>query len=154
MDSALARDGQPWFVPDFGIDWLWAPALAVRVSRLGKCVGLKFASRYYDAMTLLFVPRCADPRWSAGWDTCMDGAAVVGQWVATADCPTVGTTPTDVTMARFDAMVEQASRVMTLRTGDVLALPLDRIMPPQQATPNTRVQLELNGTRVLGFNIK
>lgn len=49
----MARNRQPWFVPDFGDNWQWSVALAVRISRLGKCIQPKFASRYYDARTLL-----------------------------------------------------------------------------------------------------
>lgn len=153
MDSALARDGQPWFVPDFGHDWSWVPALAVRVSRLGKCVSTRFASRYYDAMTLLFLPRCSDPRWQQ-WQHCMDGAAVVGRWTDLTDRPEIDGRECGLTLARFDTLVAEASKVMTLRTGDVLAIPLYGIMDERKAEINTRVQLSLNGCQALGFNIK
>ena len=57
----MARNRQPWFVPDFGDNWQWSVALAVRISRLGKCIQPKFASRYYDARTLLWLPSYFKP---------------------------------------------------------------------------------------------
>ncbi|MDE6378819.1 MAG: hypothetical protein K2K72_08755 [Duncaniella sp.] len=54
-DSALLPDGRPMFYPDFGSSWQAEFYTAVRISRLGKGIAPRFASRYYDALTLAMV---------------------------------------------------------------------------------------------------
>ena len=51
-DSAIIKDRKPFFMPDFSSKWEYDLNIAVRVNRLGKNVGEKFANRYYDAITL------------------------------------------------------------------------------------------------------
>ena len=48
-DTTWERENKDFYVPD-GVESLkWAPIAFVRVSKAGKCIGSKFASRYYDA---------------------------------------------------------------------------------------------------------
>lgn len=54
-DSTLLPDGRPMFYPDFGSHWQAEFYKAVRISRLGKRIARRFASRYYDAIALALV---------------------------------------------------------------------------------------------------
>ena len=51
-DSALLKDGKPFFVPDFMGRIDYEAELVVRICRLGKTIPVQFAHRYYDAVTV------------------------------------------------------------------------------------------------------
>lgn len=46
-DSALANAGKPFFIPDFADSFCAHLSPAVKISRIGKSIGAKFAQRYY-----------------------------------------------------------------------------------------------------------
>ena len=96
-DSSLLRDGKPFFLPDDLGRIEYETELVVRICRLGKSIPVRFAHRYYDAVTVGvdFTARELQRRLRAEgkpWDLCksFDGAAVVGQWVDKALLPDVG----------------------------------------------------------------
>ncbi len=51
-DTALLKDGKPFFLPDFSEDVQYETELVVRVCRLGKNIAERFAHRYYDQVTV------------------------------------------------------------------------------------------------------
>ncbi len=51
-DTALLKDGKPFFLPDFSEDVQYETELVVRVCRLGKNIAEQFAHRYYDQVTV------------------------------------------------------------------------------------------------------
>ena len=51
-DSAILRQGKPFFLPDFSKEVHYETELVVRICRLGKCIAPRFAHRYYDAVTV------------------------------------------------------------------------------------------------------
>ncbi len=51
-DSALLKDGKPFFIPDFSKQVDYETELVVRINRLGKNIAPRFAHRYYDAVTV------------------------------------------------------------------------------------------------------
>jgi fumarylpyruvate hydrolase len=51
-DSALLKDGKPFFIPDFSSQVEYETELVVRINRLGKNIASRFAYRYYDAVTV------------------------------------------------------------------------------------------------------
>ncbi len=51
-DSAILKDGKPFFVPDFSDEVHYETELVVRICRLGKNIAPRFARRYYDAVTV------------------------------------------------------------------------------------------------------
>lgn len=133
-DSAIGRDSQPWFLPDFGSNWRGYEAVAVRIGRLGKGIAPKFAERYVDAMTTI---------WVAEADQCpaldfMDGRVVTGEWQQ----PQPGES-----LNALLALVVEASKFATLKNGDIIAM----------AIPNTLRAIEINhhiSNSCLSFNIK
>ena len=51
-ESALIREGKPFFVPDFAERFEYETEIVVRINRLGKDVAERFAHRYYDELTV------------------------------------------------------------------------------------------------------
>jgi 2-keto-4-pentenoate hydratase/2-oxohepta-3-ene-1,7-dioic acid hydratase in catechol pathway len=51
-DTALVRNNQPFYIPDFSIDIHYEVELVLRISKMGKNVHVRFASRYFDAIGL------------------------------------------------------------------------------------------------------
>ena len=48
-DTAILKDGKPFFLPDFSQNMEYETELVVRICRLGRNISTKFAPRYYDA---------------------------------------------------------------------------------------------------------
>ena len=51
-DSALLKNGKPFFVPDWASRVDYEAEVVVRICRLGKGIPVRFAHRYYDAVTV------------------------------------------------------------------------------------------------------
>ena len=57
-DTTWEREDKDLYLPDAVSGYLWTPVLFARISKAGKCIGRKFADRYYDAVSygiLLYV---------------------------------------------------------------------------------------------------
>lgn len=87
-DSALLKPGRPFFVPDHLGRIDYEAEVVARICRLGKNIPLRFAHRYYDALTvgIDFTARDLQRKASqAGqpWTICkgFDGSAAIGEWV-------------------------------------------------------------------------
>ena len=139
-DSAVARSGQPWFLPDFGLNWRWRGAVALRVSRLGKGIAEKYVSRYYDAATKLWVAEADD----CSAEDFMDGRVVCGRWIPVEEL--------NGSYDRVARLIAEASEFATLKNGDIVAeydggpaLPIE---------PGTTAALSLEGVETVNFNIK
>ena len=52
-DSAILKDGKPFFIPDFSNEVHYETEVVVRICRLGKNIAPRFAHRYYDAVGAL-----------------------------------------------------------------------------------------------------
>ena len=139
-DSALGRNCHPWFLPDFGHDWTWHCAPALRISRLGKGVRPEFASRYVEERTLAWIPQAQD---NPAADF-MDGAVVLGDWVPIGE--------RGLTSDECDAIV-YAARFSTIKQGDVLILDSDSALR-QILNINEKILLELDGCNVVDLRIK
>ena len=50
-DSAILKDGKPFFIPDFSDEVHYETEVVVRICRLGKNIAPRFANRYYDAVS-------------------------------------------------------------------------------------------------------
>lgn len=87
-DTAMLKDGKPFFLPPFSERVEYETELVVRISRLGKNVAPRFAHRYYDAVTvgIDFTARDLQARLRAEgspWEISkgFDGSAVIGDFV-------------------------------------------------------------------------
>ncbi len=86
-DSAVIKDHKPFFVPDFSSKWIYSLNIAIRINRLGKNIGEKFANRYYDAITLCLrmipsdmLEQMAKAGIVSNIATSFDGAVILGDW--------------------------------------------------------------------------
>jgi len=51
-DSAILKKNKPFFIPDFSSDVQYEAEIVLRISKLGKGIAVKYAERYYDALTV------------------------------------------------------------------------------------------------------
>ena len=140
-DSALLKDGKPFFVPDFMGQIDYETEIVVRICRLGKSIPARFAHRYYDAVTvgIDFTARDMQSKARAEgrpWDICkgFDGSAAIGEWVDVSkfrdiqaihfhldiNGKTVQEGCTSDMLFKVDEIIEYISRFYTLKTGDIL----------------------------------
>lgn len=138
-DSAWRPDRRPLFVPEGAAGVSLELRTAVRISRLGKCISPRWASRYYDAWALAAV-RADLP----GEYVMADDAVVLGPW-QTLDGAAFDN-------AAFDATLAALSEGVTFKTGDVLLLPSDAA-PMTYTAPQT-VAIDRDGCPLLTFNIR
>ena len=140
-DSALLKNGKPFFVPDWASRVDYEAEVVVRICRLGKGIPVRFAHRYYDAVTvgIDFTARDWQQRARQSglpWTICkgFDGSAAIGEWVAKEslgdvqdlhlrldiDGKTVQEGHTADMLYTVDELIAYISRFFTLRTGDLL----------------------------------
>lgn len=140
-DSALLKDGKPFFIPDFSNEVHYETEVVVRINRLGKNIASRFASRYYDAVTvgIDFTARDLQRRFrevGGPWELCkgFDSSAAIGTFVPveqvgdvqqlnfhlTIDGQTVQQGCTADMLFRIDDIIAYVSRFVTLKIGDLL----------------------------------
>ena len=135
-DSALLKPGKPFFVPDHLGRIDYEAEVVVRICRLGKNIPVRFASRYYDAMTvgIDFTARDLQRKASQNgqpWTISkgFDGAAAIGEWrEAMASVrfrldrngETMQQGCTDDMLYSIDETISYISQFFTLKTGDLL----------------------------------
>ena len=115
-DSSLLVNRKPFFIPDWSSDVRVTPCVVLRVSRLGKNIAPRFASRYYDSVAP-GVNICAadyvskgDP--IRGW--AFDYSIVVGTF------RDVAQQPNPDTLLNYDEALARVSEIMTIRQGDMI----------------------------------
>ena len=141
-DSALLREGKPFFLPDFSKDLQYEAEVVVHICRLGKCIAPRFAHRYYDAVTvgIDFTARDLQSRFRAEglpWELSkgFDNSAAIGRFVPLEqlggdvqqldfhldiDGREVQCGHTSDMLHRVDDIIAYVSRFMTLKMGDLL----------------------------------
>lgn len=158
-DSAILFSPRPLFVPDWLGQPVLTPALAVRISRQGKCIERRFATRYWDAATAAFIVGGHD---GDTLSTSFDGALMLGDMVGHSDSPTMTVTVTAGGRQPVDFPLDNAPEIigheiaavsqrMTWKTGDLLCLTLPGQMPTE---PGQHLHADCNGTSCLDINIK
>lgn len=87
-DSALLKDGKPFFIPHFTKQCEYETELVVRICRLGRSIAPRWAHRYYDAVTVGIDFTARDLQQELRqkglpWELSkgFDGSAVVGRFV-------------------------------------------------------------------------
>lgn len=121
-DTTWSRNNDDYYVPEFVSEISWSPVLCVRISRLGKCIGEKFASRYYDGAgrgVLLYPENLIDgtPESYASASILDRTSCIV---LPEGDTGQLGEDGRKL----IDAALSQASRIARVRAGDILAVEL------------------------------
>ena len=141
-DSALLRDGKPFFLPDFSADMQYEAEVVVRICRLGKHIAPRFAHRYYDAVTvgIDFTARDLQQRFrqeGLPWELAkgFDNSAAIGRFLPLEqlggnvqqldfrldiDGREVQHGRTSDMLTGVDDLIAYVSRFMTLKMGDLL----------------------------------
>ena len=140
-DSALLKDGKPFFIPDFSKRVDYETELVVRICRLGKNIAPRFAYRYYDAVTvgIDFTARDLQNKLrSEGkpWEISkgFDNSAVIGDFVSvnrfkdiqnldfhlTIDGKKIQQGNTRDMIFKIDDLIAYISQFYTLKIGDLL----------------------------------
>lgn len=160
-DSSLTPPGRPVFLPDFGAGWAAEIFLAVRISRLGKNMAMKFAPRYFDSLTaaMRLVSLAPDPAMPAGVNDFFDSALTLGAWLpadAVGEPAEFSINGREVTVGSLTDLVSEAivavGRYCTLKTGDII-LPL-RFAPPIAVAVGTEIKVSLAGSSLIDLKIK
>ncbi len=172
-DSSLLKDRKPFFIPDELGTIEYEAEIVVRVCRLGKSISERFASRYYDAVTvgIDFTARDLLKKLSQQglpWDMSksFDGATVIGEWVSKDKFLDVqrlrfhldvnGETKqegcTSDMIYKVDEIISYVSRFFTLKTGDLIYTGC-----PVSGTPvhiNDRLEGYIEERKVLDLHCK
>ena len=140
-DSSLLKDRKPFFIPDELGTIEYEAEIVVRVCRLGKSISERFASRYYDAVTVGIDFTARDllrklSQQGLPWDMSksFDGAAVLGEWISKDKFLDIqrlrfhldvnGETKqegcTSDMIYKVDEIISYISRFFTLKTGDLI----------------------------------
>ncbi len=172
-DSALLKDGKPFFIPDFTKECHYEAELVVRICRLGKNIAPRFAHRYYDSFTvgIDFTARDLQRKFrqeGLPWELCkgFDGSAVIGDFVPKEQLPdvqqlsfrldiddsTVQRGYTGEMLFAVDELVAYVSRFYTLKIGDLLFTGTPEGVGPVQI--GQHLQGFLQDRKVLDFNVR
>jgi len=141
-DASLLKDGKPFFIPDFSSDVQYEAEIVVKINRLGKCIGRKFAYRYYDEITVGIDMTARDlqrklRKDGLPWEISksFDNSAVIGRFVSMEkegwnidaipfrldiDNKTVQQGNTADMIFKTNEIIEYVSRFITLKMGDLI----------------------------------
>lgn len=172
-DSSLLKDHKPFFIPDHLGRIEYETEMVVRICRLGKSIPVRFAPRYYDAVTvgIDFTARELQRRLSQNgqpWDLAkgFDGAACLGEWVEKEkfldiqrlrfhldiNGRTVQEGCTADMLYSVDEIIAYISQYFTLKTGDILFTGTPAGVGPVSIDDHLTGYLE--DRKVLEFNCK
>ena len=172
-DSALLKDGKPFFIPDFSERVDYETELVVRINRLGKNIAERFAHRYYDAVTvgIDFTARDLQRKYRAEgkpWELCkgFDNSAAIGDWIPVErfkdiqqlnfhldiDGKTVQRGYAGDMLFKIDQIIAYVSRFCTLKIGDLLFTGTPVGVGPVQV--NNHLEGYLEDEKVLDFYIR
>ena len=140
-DSALLKDGKPFFIPDFSSEIHYETEVVVKINKLGKNIAEQFAHRYYDEITvgIDFTARDLQTelrKKGLPWEICkgFDQSAVIGDFTLLSehgdiqqldfhldiDGKTVQAGNTSDMIFSVDKIISYVSRFFTLKIGDLI----------------------------------
>lgn len=173
-DSAILKDGKPFFVPDFSHEVHYETEVVVRICRLGKNIAPRFAHRYYDVVTvgIDFTARDLQRKFrEAGnpWELCkgFDNSAAIGTFISLEQaggdlqnldfhldidgCEVQRGNTADM-LFKIDDIIAYVSRFMTLKIGDLLFTGTPAGVGP--VSVGQHLQGYLGGEKLLDFHIR
>ena len=155
-DSCLLNGRKPLFVPDWTNELGVTECLILRVSRLGKEIAPRFANRYYDAvapgadfvaMDLLREAQSTGKPWTEA--LAFDYSLAIGEWDE--EYPSSGHQQSGLLLTPDEA-IAAASRVMTIRQGDLIYI--QRAQAPRLVQKEEIIRVEKDGKDKLYCKIK
>ena len=156
-DSCLLNGRKPLFIPEWTQELGVTECIILRVSRLGKEIAPKFASRYYDAIAPgadFIAMDIAREAQKAGkpWTTAIafDYSLAIGEW-SNVQIDDVRCTKDELTISPEEAIAE-ASKVMTIRQGDLIYI--QKKVAPRRVEKEEIIRTEIDGEEKLYCKIK
>lgn len=172
-DSALLKDGKPFFIPDFSKEVHYETEVVVRIDRLGKNIAERFAHRYYNEVTVGIDFTARDLQRtlrSKGlpWEIskAFDNSAVVGTFVPLSEVGSITQLPFHLTingkmvqegntkdmLFSVDEIVAYTSRFFTLKTGDLIYTGTPGGVGPVQI--NDHLEGYIGERKLLDFHVR
>lgn len=164
-DSAMIRDGKPFFIPGFSQKWEFQASIAFRVKRLGKKISSRFAHRYYDAIALAVntipIDVISNGQPISATYNAFDGAFIIGDWIELNqlnECHTLKINldgkeiEIDMTHLAIDDTIASISQFITLKIGDIIT---PAIIPIRNEIKiNTIIEGSINNTPNIKLKFK
>lgn len=140
-ESALLKNGKPFFIPDFSEEVHYETELVIKINRLGKNISEKFAHRYFNEITvgIDFTARDLQRRLKEKglpWEIAkgFDGSAAIGEFIPVCKCPdwqninfcleinnqNVQQGNSGDMIFSFQQIIAYVSRFFTLKIGDLI----------------------------------
>lgn len=173
-DSALLRNNDPFYIPEWTKDVHYELELIVRINRLGKSIGRKFANRYYSEIGLGidFTARDLQNRLKEKglpWEKAkaFDRSAVISsEFIPVTELPdpstikfhllkngeTVQTGDSALMIFPIDELIAQVSNYFTLKIGDLIYTGTPAGVGPVQI--GDRLEGFLEGRKMFDFVVK
>jgi len=172
-DTALLKDGNPFFLPDFSGDVQYETELVVKVSRLGKNISERFAHRYYDEVTvgIDFTARDLQKKQKElglPWEIAkgFDHSAAIGSFISMEEAgdlqglsfhldingETVQSGNSREMIYSVDRIIAYISRFFTLKIGDLIFTGTPAGVGPVKI--NDHLQGYLKERKLLDFRVK
>ena len=172
-DTALLRNNDPFYIPDWAERFDYEAELVFRISRLGRHIDERFAHRYYDAVGLGidFTARDLQERLvkeGRPWETCkaFDYSAAISRFIPLAELPPVADLRYDLAINgevrqrgvanqmifSIDKIIAYVSQFFSLRMGDLIFTGTPTGVGPVRE--GDRLTATLEGQTMLDFEIK
>ncbi|MBR2165656.1 MAG: fumarylacetoacetate hydrolase family protein [Paludibacteraceae bacterium] len=157
-DSCLLNGRKPFFMPDRSQEIGVTSCMILRVSRLGKEIAPKFADRYYDAVApgadfiALDLAREAKAE-GKPWTTALafDYSLTIGEWISNDKMSATSLLNDELVISPEEAIAE-ASKVMTIRQGDLIYIQAKQA--PRTVQKEEIIRVEIDGEEKLYCKIK
>ncbi|MFL5763707.1 MAG: fumarylacetoacetate hydrolase family protein [Bacteroidia bacterium] len=172
-DTAIIRDDQPFYYPDFSQDIHHEVELIVKISKPGKNIEPKFAHKYYEeiGIGIDFTARDIQAKCKEKglpWEKAkaFDGSAPVGRFIPKKDLPAISDIDfhleingkmvqkgnTKDLLFSFDEVISYASKFFTLKTGDLIYTGTPEGVGPVKKSD--RLEAYIGKEKLLSFEIK
>lgn len=172
-DSAILINNKPFFLPDFSDEIHHEVEIVIKINRLGKNVQRKFASRYYEEITvgIDFTARDLQRICKAQgkpWEIAkgFDGSAVLGEFISLSELKNqdeidfslningvkVQTGNTRDMLFGIERIIEYVSQFMTLKMGDIIFTGTPAGVGPVKI--NDRLEAYIEDRKLLDFMVK
>ena len=172
-DTALLRNNDPFYIPDWANRFDYETQLVFRISRLGRHIDERFAHRYYDAVGIGidFTARDLQDRLvreGRPWEICkaFDYSAAISPFIPLAELPPVADlhfcltvngekrqeTAASQMIFSIDRIIAHVSRYFSLRMGDLIFTGTPTGVGP--VSEGDRLTATLEGRTMLDFEIK
>lgn len=167
-DTTWEREDRDIYLPDDIGNILYSPVLFARISKAGKCIGSRFASRYYDGVgygILLYpIPDCVPDDAILAVSSCMDRTSVLpfpiynrvtlengtNSFIIYADGNAIYST-SEGSCEKIEETIVLASGHTSVRIGDIVCTEL---APASMIPTNSEISATFCGNDIFRFSIR